>query len=85
MAKNVLLGVKKFTAKSGKNYEVMVLVSDVDARAAEGGSFGKLVDELFIPDNCLGRLTPADIGKEVILDYEIKGGRAYLIGFDIKK
>lgn len=85
MTRNVLLGVKKFTAKSNKAYEVMILVSDVDERSAQGGSFGKLVEEIFVPENMLGRLKPADIGKEIALDYDVKGGRAYLIGFDVKK
>lgn len=85
MAKNILLGVKKFTARSGKSYEVMHLVSDVTARDVENGSFGKLVEEVFVPDRMAGFLKPEHIGKEVVMDYEITGGRAYLIGFDVKK
>lgn len=85
MMKNVLLGVKKFAAKSGKHYEVMVLASDVDERDASSGSFGKLVEEIFVPEQMMGVLQPENVGKEVVLDYEVKGGRAYLIGFNVKK
>ena len=85
MAKNVLLGVKKFNAKSGKSYVVMTLVSEFDERSVQSGCFGKSIEEIFVPEAMMGRLTASDVGKEIVLDYEVKSGRAYLIGFDVKK
>lgn len=84
---NVLLGVKKFSStKSGvqKDYEVIVVSSSFNARSVENGCFGSDVSEIFLPDNLKGRLTPANIGKEIVLDYEISGTKAYLTGFSTK-
>jgi hypothetical protein len=36
------------------------------------------------PDSQLDYLTPADCGKKCQLDYEINGGRAYLINFSVE-
>ena len=40
--------------------------------------------EVFLPDDQLDYLTPADCGKKCQLDYEINGGRAYLINFSVE-
>lgn len=87
MAKNVLLGVKKFSSsKSGtqKDYEVIVVSSPFNARSVENGCFGSDVTEMFLPEKLHGRLTSDNIGHEIVLDYEITGTKAYLTGFSIK-
>ena len=85
--KNVLLGVKKFTStKSGaeKKYEVIIVSGSFNDRSLENGCFGSDVSEIFLPEKLHGRLEPAHIGKEIVLDYEISGTKAYLTGFSIK-
>ena len=39
--------------------------------------------EVFLPDNLLDYLKPADVDKECHLEYEITGSRAFLIGFSV--
>lgn len=85
--KNVLLGVKKFTSsKSGteKDYEVILISGSFNERAVESGCFGSDVQSIFLPDSLKGRLQKTDIGKEIVLDYEISGRNAYLTGFAVK-
>lgn len=87
MAKNVLLGVKKFSSeKSGtkKDYEVILVSGPFNQRSIENGCFGSDVSEIFLPDNLRGRLNPADIGKDIVLDYDVNGNKAYLTGFNVK-
>lgn len=84
MVKNILLGVKKFVSKSGDRYEIMTLASDPSDDEYLNGSFGKLTEEIFVPAPMHNRLSVDDIGKEIVLDYEVTRGRAKLIGFQVK-
>ena len=73
-----LVGYKKITSKkSGK-------VQDVSEREKENGFIGQKVDEIFLPEAQLDLLKPSDIGKELLLDYELSGGRAYLVNVAVK-
>ena len=83
MGKVYLLGVKKFTSKGGRKCEVMTVRSDYNSRMLAEGCFGSKVEELFVPDGMQGLLKPEDIGKEVSIDYEVSGGRAFMIGFRV--
>lgn len=86
MAEKILIGVRKFNSTNkNKDYEVMLVKTPLNPRALESGSFGSDVDEIFVPETMMGTLTPADIEKPIVLDYEISGGRAYLTGFKVKK
>lgn len=47
------------------------------------GAAGLAVKEVFLPDNLLDYLKPADVDKECHLEYEITGSRAFLVGFSV--
>lgn len=79
----ILVGVKRFTSKAGKNCEVMIIQSEFTPRMASDGCFGYNVEELFVPDNKVGFLKPGDIGHRIVIDYEISNGRAYMTGFNV--
>ena len=80
-----LVGYKIITSKkSGKDFCVASVVQDVSERENESGCIGKKVDEIFLPEAQLDLLTPSDIGKELLLDYELSGGRAYLVNVAVK-
>lgn len=80
-----LVGYKKITSKkSGKEFCVASVVQDVSEREKENGFIGQKVDELFLPESQLNLLKPSDIGKELSLDYELSGGRAYLVNVAVK-
>lgn len=83
MGKAYLLGVKKFTSKKGTGCEVMVLRSEFSERMYNEGCFGLNAEEHFVPDALKGTLTKEDVGKEVVLDFEISNGRAFLTGFRV--
>lgn len=81
-----LLGYKRFTSKkNGKEFCVACVVQDFSDREKENGSVGQKVDEIFMPENQYNLLKPEHIGKELVLDYELSGGRAYLVNVSIAK
>ena len=80
-----LVGYKKITSKkSGKDFCVASVVQDASKREKENGFIGQKVDEIFLPEVQLDLLKPSDIGKELLLDYELSGGRAYLVNVAVK-
>ena len=80
-----LVGYKKITSKkSGKDFCVASVVQDVSEREKENGFIGQKVVEIFLPEAQLDLLKPSDIGKELLLDYELSGGRAYLVNVAVK-
>lgn len=80
-----LVGYKKFVSKkNGKTYCVAEVVQDLSQREIENGAVGQKVDEVFLPEEKVDLLKPTDIGKELILDYELSGGRAYLVNVTVK-
>lgn len=81
--KNVLIGVSKFESKKGTNCEVAIVKTEFQARAIGNGSFGENVENIFVPDTIKGVLKQDDIGKEIVFDYEVSGGRAYVTGFKV--
>ena len=72
-----LIGYRRFTGKNGKSYCVANVTSDFSPRDVENGAAGLAVKEVFLPDNLLDYLKPAD------LEYEITGSRAFLVGFSV--
>lgn len=80
-----IVGYKKITSKkSGKDFCVASVVQDVSEREKENGFIGQKVDEIFLPEAQFDLLKPSDIGKELLLDYELSGGRAYLVNVAVK-
>lgn len=81
---STLIGYRRFTGKNGKSYCVANVTSDFSAREIENGAVGLKTQEVFLPESQYDYLTPADCGKKTVLDYEINGGRAYLIHFTVE-
>lgn len=80
-----LMGYKRFTSKkNGKSFCVAELVSDFSQRDLAAGCVGKKVEEVFLPEDQYDYLKPEHIGKDVILDYELSGNRAYLVNVTVK-
>lgn len=80
-----LVGYKKITSKkSGKEFCVASVVQDTSDREKENGFIGQKVDEIFLPESQIDFLKPSDIGKELLLDYELSGNRAYLVNVAVK-
>lgn len=78
-----LVGFKHFTSKKGANFCVANVVTEYSAREITIDCVGSKVEEIFLPADQLTYLIPSDIGKEVRLEYEISGGRAYLTKFEV--
>ncbi|MCD8096608.1 MAG: hypothetical protein LUE31_00905 [Lachnospiraceae bacterium] len=74
-----LVGYARFTSKKGDDYCVARVVKDFNKRALESGAVGQDVESIFMPREQYNLLKPADIGKELKFEYELSGGRAYLV------
>lgn len=80
-----LLGFKRFKAKkTQKDTCIMFVAQDVSEREKEHGYVGQKIVEMFIPESQVDLLKPSDIGKELSLDYELSGGRAFLVNVTVK-
>lgn len=80
-----LVGYKKITSKkSGKHFCVASVLSDLSPREKEQGAVGQKVEEIFLPEEQIDFLKPADIGKEFFVNYNISGGRAYVSDVSVK-
>lgn len=67
-----LLGYRKFTSKAGKLTCVAVVAISPTEWEKNNGFVGENVkDDLFIPDSCIGLMTPDAIGKELDCHYEV--------------
>lgn len=80
-----LLGYKRFKAeKTQRDICIMFVAQDISQREKEHGYVGQKIVEMFIPESQIGLLKPSDIGKELLLDYELSGNRAYLVNVAVK-
>lgn len=76
-----LVGLKKFVSKKdGTRYCVMQIVGDFSQRDIESGCSGQKVEEVFAPADMVDRINASHVGKEVKLDFELSGSRAFLVG-----
>lgn len=75
-----LVGFKKFTGKKdGTPYCVLQVLSDFSERDKNNGCCGQKVEEVFAPADKVESINQSLIGKTVKLEYELSGGRAYLV------
>ena len=81
--RNVLIGYKRGSFE-GRSYEYMWLATDLKEKDIENGGSGMSVEKHYIPNDLIGILKPEDIGKELLLDFEVVNGKAYLLGFVVK-
>lgn len=76
-----LVGYQRGTSKkTGKPYCIAHVVQD-----KANGVTGSKTDNLFMPDGLLDLFKVEDIGKELILEYNLSGSRAYLSNVTVKK
>lgn len=73
-----LIGLKTFKSKKGQDCYVAVIETPFTDRERSYGSMGCKAEEQFIDKDIYDTLSPADFGKEVIRDFDVSGGRAYL-------
>lgn len=83
--KKILKGVKRFKSKKGSEYVVLQLVVPFSDNMVMNGCLGMAVEEVFVPDNLWSSIPSLAIDKPISLQYDVVGGRAYLIGFSSEK
>ena len=78
-----LLGYRNIKSKKGDDFTLANIVSDYSDREKNNGAVGAKTDEIWLPKEQFNMFTPADIGKELKLDYELSSGRAYLVNVTV--
>lgn len=75
-----LLNVHNFhSEKKNRDYSVIQVLRELSIREIENGFLGtQTVEEIFLPDNLVGRFGQKDIGKEIVRQYSVIGGKAIL-------
>lgn len=79
-----LVGVADFISKKGNPCHTITVLTDCNERDNEAGRFGQKVETIFLDEALSAKVKPADCGKQIILDYEVSGGRAYVVGLTVK-
>ena len=79
-----LVGYRKGTSKKGIPYCMMNILTDAAEIDRSNGQIGQKTEEIFLPSDLVDLLKPSDIGHEVICDYSVSGGRAFLDNVTIK-
>ena len=86
MEKKKLIGYHSFTSKTGENFMVIDVIGKVTSREKESGYVGsEKVESIFVPKNCFEKLNEQLIGKNLICNFEVSNGRAYLVDFEVEK
>ena len=79
-----LVGYRRGTSKKGSAYCMMNILTDSSDVDRSNGQVGQMTEEIFLPSNLVDMLKSSDIGHEVICDYSVSGGRAFLDNVTIK-
>lgn len=83
--RKTLVGIKRFASKQGKPYVIINITADYSPAQIQNGCVGKRVEEVFLPDDLHGVLKDSDIGKDIVIDYDVVGNRSYVIGVAVVK
>lgn len=79
-----LVGYKKGVSKKGNPYCAMHVCGECTPSEKVNGFVGQKTEVIFLPDNLVDMLKPSDIGHDLICDYTVSGGRAFLDNVTIK-
>ena len=80
-----LVGYRRFTSKkNGKDYCVAEIETPFSSRDTASGAVGCRTEQVFMPENQYDMLKPEHIGRELKLDYELSGGKAYVVNVTLK-
>lgn len=87
MSKNdvILVGVKRFVSKAGKEYAVLQTTAPFNLREQIAGSVGCKVEETFVPETLLNKVDSLKINAPIKFDYEVVGRNAYIVDFSQDK
>lgn len=79
-----LVGISSFTSKKGNPCYTITTLADCTERDNEVGRYGQKAETLFVDKVLYEKLKPQDCGKQIIIDYEVTGTYARVIGLSVK-
>lgn len=77
----ILLGVKKFTSKEGKDYAILNVSMPFTQSETNSGSIGMNTDQKFVPSELLPKVNDLEVNKPIHFDYNVIGKNAYVADF----
>lgn len=80
-----IVGYREFDSKRGNTCRLLTVISPYNDRDKEKGAVGNRTEEIFLPDACKLKITEASIGQDVVVEYSVSGGRAYVENVVLKK
>jgi hypothetical protein len=81
-----LLGYSRGTSKkNGNRYCRLYVLRDFSKREKDGDCSGQKCEEIFAPEFQVGDFKESDVGKEISLEYDVVGDRAYLRNITVLK
>lgn len=80
-----IIGVRKFTAKSGRKCCIVSVVREYTNFEANGVEVvaGRAVENIWIPEHCSDKVTGKDVGKKLVLDSTYANGKTYVNGVTV--
>lgn len=79
----IVIGYRKFKSKNGVNCCIVGFVTAFNDRDLRFGAKGYKYQEQFVPDSYHDLFNADVIGKNIRVNYEINGERAYVKSIDI--
>lgn len=84
MSEKKILGYRKFNSKKGEAFCIVIAMEPFSDRELEHGACGNKCEEIFIPKEYHEMINAQVIGKNLVPTYNVSGGRAYIVGLQIK-
>lgn len=81
-----IINVHNFhSSKKNKDYSILLVQRDLTQTELNNGYLGKVTcEEVFLPDNLVGKFGIDSVGKEIERQYSVIGGKAYLENIVLK-
>lgn len=83
VGESVIVGYRKFKSKKGTPCCLITIMSMCTDRDIRYGANGYKVQDEFVPDAQHDIINSDVIGKNVRINYEINGGKAYVKSIDL--
>ena len=83
MTEKKILGYRKFESKKKEPFCIVQGVAPYSPKDVAHGAVGDKSEDIFVPAEYHSLFTPDCIGKMMLIDYYVDGGRAYILSVEV--